>query len=27
MAKLGIDGDRLYKRVIELVQRYKVAAK
>jgi TRAP-type transport system periplasmic protein len=27
MAKLGIDGDRLYKRAIELVQRYKVAAK
>ena len=27
MTKLGIDGDRLYKRVIELVQRYKVAAK
>jgi TRAP-type C4-dicarboxylate transport system substrate-binding protein len=27
MAKLGIDGEHLYKRVIELVQRYKVAAK
>jgi TRAP-type C4-dicarboxylate transport system substrate-binding protein len=27
MAKLGIDSDRLYKRAIELVQRYKVAAK
>jgi TRAP-type transport system periplasmic protein len=27
MAKLGIDGDRLYKRAIELIQRYKVAAK
>jgi TRAP-type C4-dicarboxylate transport system substrate-binding protein len=27
MAKLGIDGDRLYRRAIELIQRYKVAAK
>jgi TRAP-type C4-dicarboxylate transport system substrate-binding protein len=27
MAKLGIDGDRLHKRAIELIQRYKVAAK
>ncbi len=27
MAKLGIDGDRLYRRAIELIARYKVAAK
>jgi len=27
MGKLGIDGDRLYKRATELVQQYKVAAK
>jgi len=27
MAKLGIDGEHLYKRAIELIQRYKVAAK
>jgi TRAP-type C4-dicarboxylate transport system substrate-binding protein len=27
MAKLGIDGDRLYRRAMELIARYKVAAK
>ena len=27
MAKLGIDGERLYTRARELIQQYKVAAK